>query len=81
MSSNHFFLSLWIHGFILGACSGTNMDCPGSSAHGISQARILGCHVLFEAITLTKQAAETVSLVPPALAGKFFATGATGEAP
>ena len=55
------------------------MDCspPGSSAHGIPQARILGlgCHALPPGIFLTQ--GLKLLLLPPALVGRFFFTSAT----
>ena len=58
------------------------MDCspPGSSVHGILQARNTGvdCHVLLQGIFLTL--VSYVHLLPPALAGRFFTTTATWEA-
>ena len=59
------------------------MDCspPGSSVHGILQARILekGCHFLLQGIFLTL-GIELTSLMSPALAGGFFTTSTTWEA-
>ena len=57
------------------------MDCslPGSSVHGIPQARILklGCHALLQGIFLTQ--GLKLHLTSPALAGRFFFTSATWE--
>jgi len=55
------------------------MDCnpPGSSVHGILQARILGvsCHALLQGIFLTQ--GSKPSLISPVLAGMFFTTSTT----
>ena len=55
------------------------VDCspPGSSAHGIPQARILGlgCHALPQGIFLTQ--GLKLLLLSPALVGRFFFTNAT----
>ena len=55
------------------------MDCspPGSSAHGILQARILECPPPED---LPDPGTELASLTHPALADEFFTTGATQEA-
>ena len=58
------------------------MDCsaPGSSVHGILQARILeGFHALHQ-VNLPDPGIEPMSLASPALASGFFATSATWEA-
>ncbi|XDA73228.1 hypothetical protein R6Z07F_003507 [Ovis aries] len=47
---------------------------PDSSVHGISQARV-GCHFLLQRIFLT----QGVKSVSPELAGRFFATEASGK--
>ena len=51
------------------------MDCslPGSSVHGISQARILGQLVI--------SSHPGIKLEAPVLAGSFFITSATWEVP
>ena len=58
------------------------MDCspPGSSVHGISQARTLEWVAIPPPGDLPHPGTEPVSLVSPALAGEFFTTGATWEA-
>ena len=58
------------------------MDCgpPGSSVHGISQARILEWVALPSPRDLPNLVIKPVSLVSPALAGGLFTTGATWEA-
>ena len=56
------------------------MDCgpPGSSIRGILQAAILECCALLQGVFLTR--GLNLHLLP-ALAGGFFTTGATWEAP
>ena len=55
------------------------MDCslPGSSVHGILQARLLECPHPGD---LPDLGIEPVSLASPALAGGFFTTSTTWEA-
>jgi len=57
------------------------MDCslPGSSAHGVFQARILqeDCHFLLQGIYQTQ--GSNMSLVSLALAGGFLTTGPPGK--
>ena len=58
------------------------MDCspPGSSVHGILQARMLvGCYALLQG-NLPNLGIEPASLTSPALAVGFFTTSATWEA-
>ena len=52
------------------------MDCspPGSSVHGISQARILEQVVIPYSRALPNPGIKPASLVSPALAGGFFTT-------
>ena len=60
------------------------MECspPGSSSvHGILQARILEWVVMPPPGDLPNPGMEPESLTSPALAGRFFTTGATWEAP
>ena len=61
----------------------TPMDCslPGSSVHGILQARILEWVAISSSRDLPDPGVEPTSLMPPALAGRFFTTSATWEAP
>ena len=54
---------------------------PGSSVHGISQGRILEWVVIFYARGSSWPRDWTATLESPALAGKFFTTRATWEAP
>ena len=58
------------------------MDCslPGSSVHGILHARILEW-VAISSRDLPDPGIEPESLASPALAGGFFTTSATWEAP
>ena len=53
---------------------------PGSSVHGIFQARILGagCHFLLQGIFLTP-GMEPAYLASPTLAGGFFTTAPPGK--
>ena len=50
---------------------------PGYYVHGILQARILSCYALLK--IFPTQGIEPGSLLPPALAGRFFTTSATWE--
>ena len=56
------------------------MDCslPGSSVHGILQARILECHFLLQGIFPT-QGSKLESPVSPVLAGGFFTMEPAGK--
>ena len=58
------------------------MDCntPGSPVRGILQARILEWVAMPSPGDLPDPGIELASLMSPALAGGFFATGATWEA-
>jgi len=60
------------------------MDCspPGSSAQGDAPGKNIGvgCHFLLQG-NLPDPGIEPPSLVSPALAGGFFTTSATWEAP
>ena len=57
------------------------MDCsrPGSSAYGISQARILEWVTISFSRRPSKPGIEPVSLASPALAGRFFTTEPQGK--
>ena len=59
------------------------MDCspPGSSVHGIFQGRILEWVPMPSSRDPPNPGIEPPSLMSPALAGGFFTTGATWEAP
>ena len=60
------------------------MDCspPGSSVHGNSPGKNtgVGCHALLQGIFLT-QGSNPCLFTSPALAGGFFSTRTTWEAP
>ena len=62
---------------------GNPVDCrlPGSSVHGILQARNngVGCHALLQVVFPT-QGSNSHLFLSPALAGEFFTTGSTWEA-
>ena len=57
------------------------MDCnlPGSSVHGVLQARIWGGLPCPPPGNLPNQGIQPVSLMSPALAGGFFTTSTTWE--
>ena len=57
------------------------MDCrpPGSSVHGILQARILREFPYLPPGDLSSPGIKPSSLLSPALAGRFFTTSATWE--
>ena len=57
------------------------IDCSptGSSAHGISQARILEWVVINFSIGSSYLGIEPASLVSPSLSGRFFTTSTTWE--
>ena len=59
------------------------MDCspPGSSVHGILQAKILEWVAMTPPGDLPNPGIEPTSLTSPALAGRFFTTSTTWEAP
>ena len=54
---------------------------PGSSVHGVSQVRMLEGLPCPSPGDLSNPGIETASLLSPALAGVFFTTSATWEAP
>ena len=58
------------------------MDCslPGSSVHGILQARILESVAMTSSKGSFQPRVEPRSLMSPAVAGRFFTTSATWEA-
>ena len=60
-----------------------SMDCspPGSSVHGILQARLLEWVAMPSSRDLPDPGIESVPLLSPALASGFFTTSATWEAP
>ena len=61
-------------------CDPMDYSLPGSSVHGIFQARNtgVGCYFLGD---LTNPGIESASLASPVLAGRFFTTWAIWEAP
>ena len=61
-------------------CDPVDCSLPGSSVHGILQARILECVVFPPPGDLPNPEIEPASLPSPALAGKFLTTSATWEA-
>ena len=54
---------------------------PGSSVHGILQERILEWVAISSSRGLPDTGIQSASLASPALAGRFFITGGTWEAP
>ena len=62
-------------------CSPMDCSSPGSSVHGISQAKILEQVAFPNRGDLPDPGTELVSLGSPALAGRFFTTSTTWEAP
>ena len=62
-------------------CSLKDGSPPGSSVRGIFQARILECIAISSSLDLPNPRIELLSLASPALAGGFFTTSATWEAP
>ena len=61
-------------------CDPVNCSWPGSSVHGIPQARTLQWVVMTSCRGLPGPGIEPASLTSPALAGGFCATRAAGEA-
>ena len=61
--------------------SATVMDCspPGSSVPGILQAKMLEWVAISSSRGSSQPRDQTVSLISPALTGRFFTTGATWE--
>ena len=58
-------------------CDPVDNNLPGSTVHGILQAKILEPVAISSPGDLPNPGIELVSLESPALAGGFFATGAT----
>ena len=58
-------------------CDAMDYSLPGSSVHGILQARILERVVMPFSGDLPDTGIKPVSVTSPALAGTFFITGAT----
>ena len=61
-------------------CDPKDYSPPGSSIHGILQARILEWVAVPSPGDLPNPGIEPTSLTPSALAGRFFTTSATWEA-
>ena len=61
-------------------CDSVHYSSPGSSVHGILQARILEWVAMPSSSDLPDPGIEPMSLMSPALAGRFFSTSATWEA-
>ena len=61
-------------------CDPMDYSLPGSSVHGILQARILEWVAMSSSRGLPDPGVEPASLMPPALAGRFFTTNTTWEA-
>ena len=61
-------------------CNPMDYSLPGSSIHGISQARILEWIAISFSGDLPDPGIEPAYLMPPALAGRFFTTSTTWEA-
>ena len=60
-------------------CDPTHCSLPGSSVHGILQARILVSAAFPPPGDLSDPGVQPMSLMSPALAGRFFTTSATQE--
>ena len=61
-------------------CDPMDYSPPGSSVHGILQARILEWTTISFSGDLPNPGIEPASLMSPKLAGSFFTTGAAWEA-
>ena len=67
--------------FCLTFCNPMDRSLPGSSAHGILQARILESVAMPSSKGSFQPKDQTqISYVPPTLAGRFFTSSATWEA-
>ena len=62
-------------------CSPMECSPPGSSVHGIFQARILKCVAMPSSRGSSRPRDQPMSLMSPALAGGLFTTSSTWEAP
>ena len=60
-------------------CNPMDYSPPGTSVHGILQARILEWVAMPSSEDLSNPGIEPTSLLSPALTGRFFTTGATWE--
>ena len=61
-------------------CNPTDCSPPGSSVHGILQARILELVAMPSSGDLPNSGIKPVSLISPTLPGRFFTTSITWEA-
>ena len=61
-------------------CDPMDHSPPGSSVHGVLQARILEWAAMPPPVDLPDPGIELTPLMSPALAGRFFTTRATWEA-
>ena len=62
-------------------CDPMDYSPPGSSVHGILQARLLEWVAMPSSRRSSQPGTEPRALKSPALTGGFFTTSATGEAP
>ena len=65
----------------LALCDPMDYSPPGSSVHGIIQARTLERVAMFFSRGSSPPRADPMSLTGPILAGRFFTTSATWEVP
>ena len=63
----------------LTVCSPMDSSAPGSSLHGIFQARILDWVAISYSGNFPNPGTEPVSLAPPVFAGRFFITAPVGK--
>ena len=78
---SHFALNVGISALLcLTFCNPMDCSPPGSSVHGILQARILEWVAISFSRDLSKPGIEHLSLASPPLAGRFFTTSTTWEA-
>ena len=78
---SHFALNVGINALLcLSFCNPMDHSSPSSSVHGILQAKILEWVAISFSRDLSKPGLEPLSLVSPALAGRFFTTSTTWEA-
>ena len=61
-------------------CNPMNYSLPGSSVHGVSQARILKWVAMPSSRASSQPGIEPTSLMSPELASRFFTTSTTWEA-
>ena len=60
-------------------CDPTDCSTPGSSVHGISQARILHCIAISSSREIFSTQGSNHGYVSPVLGGRFFTTGLSGK--